>query len=313
MKVRILYAVGIVVIGLAVLSGASGQADQSPPNDRVAPSTISLNTNSSEEKNKIFEEISPQYLETDVAALIEIRKPEDIAVLRNRLIALLWGENGLPDSLPATVEKDFEDSRYADIPGLQRIDKLIVTMNFGLESHIYHFIPKTPNNKVVLYHQGHRGDFHLSKEQITEFLDNGYSVVACCMPLLGLNNQPTVSLPRFGRFKLTSHDHIKFLTSANGHPIRYFLDPIVIALNYVEKNYDYERISMVGISGGGWTTTLAAAVDTRIQMSFPVAGTYPIYLRSESGRDWGDWEQTEPEFYTTANYLELYILGAYGP
>ena len=67
---------------------------------------------------------------------------------------------------------------------------------------------------------------------------------------------------------------------------------------------------MIGISGGGWTTTLVSALDNRIKYSFPVAGTSPIYLRSE--RDWGDWEQTIPELLHNSNYLEMYILGAYG-
>ena len=69
---------------------------------------------------------------------------------------------------------------------------------------------------------------------------------------------------------------------------------------------------MTGISGGGWTTTISAAIDPRIVASFPVAGTMPIYLRSKVPEDWGDWEQTVPEFYQIANYLELYVLGASG-
>jgi hypothetical protein len=50
----------------------------------------------------------------------------------------------------------------------------------------------------------------------------------------------------------------------------------------------------------------------RIKNSYPVAGTLPIYLRSDSQRDWGDYEQTLPELYNIANYLELYVLGAFG-
>ena len=70
---------------------------------------------------------------------------------------------------------------------------------------------------------------------------------------------------------------------------------------------------MMGRSGGGWTTILAAAIDPRISQSFPVAGSYPIYIRADASRDWGDWEQTVPEIYQTVNYLELYVLGAEGP
>jgi hypothetical protein len=69
---------------------------------------------------------------------------------------------------------------------------------------------------------------------------------------------------------------------------------------------------MIGISGGGWTTTLYAALDPRISRSYPVAGTLPMYLRSNSSRNWGDYEQHLPELYETANYLELYIMGSYG-
>ena len=67
---------------------------------------------------------------------------------------------------------------------------------------------------------------------------------------------------------------------------------------------------MVGISGGGWTTVLIAAIDPRIKCSYPVAGSFPIYLRAS--RDWGDYEQTVPNLYRVANYPELYVMGAYG-
>ena len=105
---------------------------------------------------------------------------------------------------------------------------------------------------------------------------------------------------------------MKFLRPKNGHPIKYFIEPVIVSINYLRNNFDYSSISMVGISGGGWTTTLAAAVDTRITKSFPVAGSYPIYLRSNSSRDWGDYEQNAPELYTRVNYLELYVLGGQG-
>ena len=72
---------------------------------------------------------------------------------------------------------------------------------------------------------------------------------------------------------------------------------------------------MVGLSGGGWTTTLYSAIDPRIDISFPVAGSLPFYLRSrdlmKSGT-LGDFEQRVPGLYERANYLELYLMGSYG-
>jgi hypothetical protein len=264
------------------------------------------------ETQKEHLETQKEYLETDVAKLISITQPEDVSRVRRKLITFLWGKPELPSSMPTEKVEGFTDERYDDISSLRRIDKLGIVMEFGLESTVYHFFPNTANNKVVLYHQGHRGDFYKSKEQIKGFIDSGYSVVAFSMPLLGLNNQPTVPLPRLGSVKLTAHDTMKFLSPENGHPVKYFIEPVVTVLNYLENNFDYSTVSMVGISGGGWTTTLAAAVDARIETSFPVAGTYPIYLRSNSQRDWGDYEQGTPELYKTVNYLDIYMLGSYG-
>jgi hypothetical protein len=67
---------------------------------------------------------------------------------------------------------------------------------------------------------------------------------------------------------------------------------------------------MAGLSGGGWTTTLYAAVDPGIRYSFPVAGTIPLYLRT--GGSVGDKEQFLEEFYGLAGYPDLYLLGASG-
>ena len=185
-------------------------------------------------------------------------------------------------------------------------------MEFGIESIVYKFIPKNPNNQVILYHQGHEGGFYNGTKQIRQFIENGYTVIAFSMPLKGLNNQPTVKLS-LGQIKMTRHDAMRFLLPKQGHSIKYFIEPVIITLNYLERNYDYSLVSMVGISGGGWTTTLAAAADTRISKSFPVAGTYPIYLRSDTtSSTWGDFEQNDPDLYTSVNYLDLYILGAHG-
>lgn len=252
------------------------------------------------------------YGATDVAAMLSIREPDDVWERRDQLIRFLWGAPGLPTALPSEVITGYDDKRYADLRALRRIDKVVIKLDFGLESTAYHFIPESPNNKVVLYHEGHRGDFHRSKRQIRQFLEHGYAVLAFSMPLLGLNNQPTIHLPRIGWLKLTLHDQIKFLVPEHGHPIKYFIEPVVVGLNYLAATFDYAFVAMVGISGGGWTTTLAAAADARITQSYPVAGTYPIYLRSNAPRDWGDYEQTEPGLYNTVNYLELYLLGASG-
>ena len=70
---------------------------------------------------------------------------------------------------------------------------------------------------------------------------------------------------------------------------------------------------MVGLSGGGWTTVLAAAVDPRIRAQHLRGGIHadlcpPFYPGSI-----GDAEQMLPALYgDRASYLDLYILDACG-
>jgi len=253
-----------------------------------------------------------KYQNAQVEDLISIRSSDDIYEARNALVKFLWGEKGIPiDKPPLLIRSEGKGELFKSISSIERIDKLIVKMDFGFESHIFHFLPKNNNGKAILFHQGHKSHYMKGK-LLKELLDRGYSVVAFCMPLLCLNNRPTVVLPRLGQFKIDSHDQMRFITIQSGHQLKLFIEPVVMILNYLQKNYEYRHIAMIGISGGGWTTTLAAAIDERIKSSFPVAGSYPIYLRSGFSDEWGDWEETITELYSTINYVEIYILGGYG-
>lgn len=42
------------------------------------------------------------------------------------------------------------------------------------------------------------------------------------------------------------------------HTIKYFIEPVVLAINYATSVLGYKRIVMLGLSGGGWSTTLAS-------------------------------------------------------
>ena len=143
-------------------------------------------------------------------------------------------------------------------------------------------------------------------------MPNGVTAVLCpSMPLLGMNNQPIVEVPNIGSIKLTSHEHLRFLESSTFSPIKFFMEPITVSLNYLDKNYNFLSYDMVGISGGGWTVTLYSALDDRISQTYSIAGSLPIYLRSIP-ENRGDYEQWVPELYQIANYLDLYIMSSYG-
>ena len=48
-------------------------------------------------------------------------------------------------------------------------------------------------------------------------------------------------------------------------------------------NQGYEDVYLAGLSGGGWSTTFAAAIDPRIVASFPIAGSVPCEMRNPLG------------------------------
>jgi len=266
---------------------------------------ISLN-----EKNE-FDEQDLIY-ENNVNRLIHINSVDDISKLKNKLIDFIWSYNGFPDSkLPDSVQTDIVNTLYTDFTNLRKIDQITINMEYGVNSISYLFIPESSNNKLIIYHQGHAGDFYKGKETIQFFLDRNYAVLAFSMPLLGMNNQPIVEIPNIGTIKLTSHEHLRFIESSDFSPIKFFVEPITRSLNYLDKEYDFSSYYMVGISGGGWTVTLYPAIDDRILQSYSIAGSIPIYLRSLP-ENRGDYEQWLPELYQNANYLDLYIMNSFG-
>jgi hypothetical protein len=260
------------------------------------------------------------FLDTNVNNLISIQNQDDVAAKRAELISFIWGANGIPKEQPASVEKAIHDERYASLENLKQIDRLTVNMEYGVTSTAYHFIPTQANGKLIIYHGGHDGDFIIAKDLIAFFVKNGFSVIGMSMPLEAPNNQPVVELEHIGKVQLAFHDQFKFLKMKSGQPVQLFLTPVAVVLNYLQP-LGYKAIYMTGVSGGGWTTTIYAALDPRISRSYPAAGTLPLHLREDSGRinsaqrpaDWGDYEQTIPELHSIANYLDLYVLGSFGP
>lgn len=246
------------------------------------------------------------YSNDEKLALISVN-PNTIDSIRIELKKIVLGEFDLYGSEIKTL-KDVDDPFFKDIQNLKYIEQFTIVQNFNIQSIGYIFHPTTSNERGLFYHQGHSGGFELGKKSIAFFLKNGFTVYAFSMPLKGKNNRPVIEIPKIGKIQLSNHEEFKYLDQ----PIKYFISPVITMLNYAELK-NFKDISMVGVSGGGWTTTLVAALDKRINYSFPVAGSYPMFVRyQESSRNYGDFEQTFPQLYTKINYLDLYILGSTG-
>jgi hypothetical protein len=258
----------------------------------------------------MFETIEPLFLQTDVAALIAVRTAEQAEKRRKDLIAAIWRGRGFPKS-PALKREAFAEGRS----DLKRHERFVIDMDLGFRSVCYYLEPHESNQRVMIYHQGHNHDWQASggKETVEFFLARHYSVLVFTMPFFAENTGPLTNDGIVGN-SIASHNAMGRFETDELNPVKFFIEPIAIALNHLQETQSIRDIGMIGLSGGGWTTHLYAAVDPRIRLSFPVAGSVPMYLRQgcHRDRDRGDWEQFLPD-RITCDYLDLYVLAAAGP
>jgi Bacterial Ig-like domain (group 3) len=267
---------------------------------------------------------------------------------RQRLVTWIWPQ-GLPtNAMPvATVNGDLTTLLSGDLAGVDNalvasVDKLdadVAPHDFHSISYLIH--PRRTNantSRLVVAHQGHQGGLVDGiGDTANRLLQNGFNVLAVQMPLTGWNTDNTVALPNGGVVTISGTSTVAHnnmfarLTPAlsDGTVYRFFLEPVVQGINYFLRGTPGATdVSMFGLSGGGWTTHMLAAVDPRIRFSFPVAGSYPLYVRNFDPSSVGDLEQYRSGLYRetdtdgdgvldfaagVASWLEIYALGAYGP
>jgi len=245
---------------------------------------------------------------------ITVTSSAKVESTRAALIQYIWGTSWetVTAKQPRLIDRHYkpqtDDSLPASISNLESIDRLDVG---GLAaSTAFVLYPARPNlHKAVILHQGHACDLldrgahpvHL-EFAIRKLVGAGYTVAAMRMPLYQ-------SPAHCGASR--AHDKLFDLHPRTGSPVQYFMEPIARTVNYLVAHHpDVQEIDMVGLSGGGWSTTLYAAIDPRIVKSIPVAGTLPLYLRGTQYNH--DLEQYVASLYRVAGYQDLYALGAAG-
>lgn len=230
---------------------------------------------------------------------------------RENLIDFIWKGDGFPTRLPDSIEQGISDKNFDDLKNLEKIDRITVEMKHGANSIAYLLYPKElSHNDLIIYHNGHNDYLYDGKKQIRFLLDRGYPVLMFSMPIAGMNSEPVIMLDGKEE-KYVNHDKFELLESDKFSPISYFVEPIAVSLNFIDKNFGYTNYHMIGISGGGWTTVIYPAIDQRISHATSVAGSIPLELRTLE-RDMGDYEQRLPELYRIANYYDLYVLASFG-
>ncbi|HLH21827.1 MAG TPA: hypothetical protein VK066_04855 [Chloroflexota bacterium] len=258
-----------------------------------------------------YTSIDPSYTTTNVNSLISgLNTPADVQTRRGFVKSQIWRSNDFPSTvMPDKVTLNSTDIPVPGLQALAAIDRLDINMAYGFNAVVYIFHPTVSINRLFIFHQGHSDTLseHGGDTTIQYLLNHGYTVAGFYMPLWGPN---TTTYPG-----ITGHNSMVVLESPTFSPLELFLNPIPITLNYLRANYAFTEYDMTGISGGGWTTTLYAAIDPTIQQSFPVAGSYPMYLWAPPCPPGpGDYEQNGVSLFKDelVDYTELYVLAGYG-
>ena len=254
----------------------------------------------------VYDEIDPRFRQTDPNSLIAIQTPADLAGARARLIKAIWGGGGFPaTAMPSRIERGIDDADLRALPNLARIDRITVDMGNGIRSFLYHLQPAARTmNRLVIYHHGFAGAIRDVPDILGAFLEQGYGVLAINLMAYGGNSA------YFGAADGTQYN-LHFDLEKIENPLRYQFEPVAAGINYMHGKFAYRSVDMVGFSAGGFVAVVAAALDPRIRRSYPVAGVYPIYLRS--GQDiQNGMASYYPPMLAAASYLDMFILGASG-
>ena len=181
---------------------------------------------------------------------------------------------------------------------------------YGIKEFAFLEYSQNKKNNLLIYHQGHRGNPY----QFSNFIDiknhykkKGFDVLALSMPVIGFNKIP-VDFPGIDK-KLGKHEiYHNFYDPLNPQkkPLSVFISGNYFLIKKIISEKKYNNIYYIGISGGGWFTTLFSAFITEIKKSYSFASLVPLSLRYLGVR--GDWEASKSKFYKDINYYNLFNL-----
>ena len=236
---------------------------------------------------------------------IRFNTPAGAFAKQQQLIAFIWS-SGLPTTQPAVIANIDPSVFNGDLSGIDKslvaqvsqLDANVSGFGFFSVSYLLRPVNQANVNRFVLVHHGH-WILHNNLQYggvagtINALLQKGFSVCIMQMPLFGWNTDETATVPGQGTLTYSDHDEIITTTGPpqGGMGLRLFLEPIVQNINYFATLTPSPDVSMLGVSGGGWTTHLAAAIDSRIHLSIPIAGSAPLYIRNQDPASVGDTEQ----------------------
>ena len=261
-------------------------------------------------KTASAQDLDPRLNGYDISGQVRFQTSAQAEERRRQLVSAIWTA-GLPATRPEKMETSKAPEELATLKQelISRTDRYSMNVS-GMQFHSLSFVihpaaTNSPRARLAIVQAGHMPegkDHYLDaglKETVERLLQNGFIVAVMQMPLVGWNRDATGVLANGESFSITKrgtagHDEL-FATvepTLRGQTMAFFLEPIVQVTNELLAQHPQNvGLLMIGLSGGGWTTHVSAALDPRIRISIPVAGALPLYARPFSRGSKGDSEQ----------------------
>lgn len=272
-----------------------------------------------------YDAVEPRILAEDPASYLHIGDAGEAKRLRERIIEVIWGDEGIPRSLPDTFVRDLDKNpdppreclerqsdqmmlrlrcevgKYRSWKNLAGIDELRTAFGTDYSVSLGYFRPRQANGILVIYQHGFAGTYHAQGRYIESLVAAGFTVAAGNMDRYGDNVCGTSEALRW-----CAPSAGKFIVP---FPLRIYFSPLAKTINFALREGTIRHVAMIGFSGGAWIASVMAAADPRIERSYPVAGVMPFYMRRE--KEWPP-NQVYPPLMEVADMLDLFVLGASG-
>lgn len=240
---------------------------------------------------------------------IHVTSDGTAATVRASVVQNIWSGSGIPTGLVDSISTSVDyTGLIAHVPNILQADRFTVQTTDGTHADTVQpwlFHAKTDCNQLLVVGLGHSNTAVSGIDDVIKAgISRGNHVLVVPMPSGGTGGHDT----------LGGYDNPGTFCA-----LRYWLDPAIKGVNQVVNDTQIDKIVACSLSGGGWLSVMLAALDTRVDVSVPVAGSMPLALRQGSGvdiNDYGDWEQRLNGLTYNGSgaleYLDLYLLAVSG-
>jgi hypothetical protein len=256
----------------------------------------------------------------DPLAYMTARNPDDAIAKRAELIQAIWGQ--ATPQLPPVANTFPGNGNGGELAPkyFGRTPASSVWLVFAMENNVWArtYYATFPGSTCLMIVNGGHGEGFFNTQNLPNFSIPGVDalvrslagkpcdIILSSMPLQG-ENRFAAAYVNINPDGPNTHNQLALLKPATGSPLKYFLGPALASLNYALSQRSYDKIGAVGISGGGWTTSMLTAIEPRIQRAYAVAGSVPLAYRAADPE--GDWEQYNVPF----SYLDIYAMSVAEP